>query len=219
MEQKFKHPTLSNAVLNEIREAILSGEYTAGQQLRQDKMAATYGVSRIPIREAFFQLEAEGLVQIVPRRGAVVAPLSETEIDDVFELRLILETRLFRRSAPLLTEEDVQRTRDIEARYRIAIDTAEASALGELNAELHAAFYKAADLPRTEQIVASLLQTSERYTRIHLSSPEALARSVEEHLELIRLVSEKKFDDAEKILKFHIEGVHQDLIEVAKARR
>ncbi|MCX8997952.1 GntR family transcriptional regulator [Rhizobiaceae bacterium BDR2-2] len=219
MEPSFKHQTLSDALLNEIREAILSGKYPAGQQLRQDRLATEYGVSRIPIREALFQLEAEGLVRIVPRRGAVVSELSALEIDDVFELRLLLETRLFRRSAPLLTDDDIEQVKDIEARYRQAIEQDRASLYGELNAELHSALYKRADLPRTGQMVASLLQTSERYTRIHLSSPEALTRAIREHVDLIRLVERKEFDKAEQALEAHIRSVHTDLLKVAASER
>ncbi len=100
MASTLKHRTLSGALLEEIRQAILSGRYPAGSQLRQDALAETYGVSRIPIREALFQLEAEGLVRIVPQKGAIVSELSQAEIDDVFELRALLEPRLYRRSAP-----------------------------------------------------------------------------------------------------------------------
>ena len=177
MASTLKHRTLSGALMEEIRQAILSGRYPAGSQLRQDALAETYGVSRIPIREVLFQLEAEGLVRIVPQKGAIVSELSQAEIDDVFELRALLEPRLFRRSAPLLSPDDLDRLDEIQARYVRAIAARETERYGQLNAELHIAFYQRADMPRSRQIVASLLQTSDRYTRVQLSSVDAMNRA------------------------------------------
>src|SRR5687768_12544890 len=102
MNPLLKHRTLSAAILDQLRKAILDGTYPAGAQLRQDALAETFGVSRIPIREALFQLDAEGLVRIVPQKGAVVSELSVDEIDDVFALRRLLEPRLLAASIPLL---------------------------------------------------------------------------------------------------------------------
>ncbi|MGL4975720.1 MAG: GntR family transcriptional regulator, partial [Bosea sp. (in: a-proteobacteria)] len=102
----LKNRTLSASIAERLRHDILSGVQPAGMQLRQDMLATTFGVSRIPVREALFQLEAEGLVRIEPHKGAVVAGLSAEEVDDVFELRLILEPRLLQSSCAQLTAAD-----------------------------------------------------------------------------------------------------------------
>ncbi len=107
MKNPLSSRTLAGAIVERVRQEILSGEHEPGAQLRQDALAAAYGVSRIPVREALLQLEAEGLVAIEPHRGAVVTPLSPDEINDVFELRLMLEPRLIRSSIPELTAEDL----------------------------------------------------------------------------------------------------------------
>lgn len=215
MEPILKHHTLSGALLDELRQAILDGRHPAGSQLRQDALAETYGVSRIPVREVLLQLEAEGLVRIVPRRGAVVSGLSREEIADVFELRLLLEARLYTASAPRMTGEDLDRATAVNRRYERAIRAGQVSAYGELNAELHAALYARAQLPRSEQIVHALLKTSERYTRIQLSTADALTRAMEEHEELIRLTRAGRFDEGAALLAAHIGGVRDDLLRVA----
>ena len=87
MKVPLKHRTLSAAIVDQLRQSILDGTYPAGSQLRQDALGEAYGVSRIPVREALFQLEAEGLVRIVPQKGAIVSELSLDEINDVFDLR------------------------------------------------------------------------------------------------------------------------------------
>ncbi|MEA3533994.1 GntR family transcriptional regulator [Rhizobium sp. CC-YZS058] len=214
MKETLKHRTLSGALLEDLRQAILSGVYRPGTQLRQDMLAATYNVSRIPIREVLFQLEAEGLVRIVPQKGAVVAPLSLSEIDDVFDLRALLEPRLLAASAPQLQEADFAALDALQARFVAATGAGDTSQYGTLNAALHQALYVHAAMPRTAQIVAALLQTSDRYTRLQLSTPEAMARAVREHAELIALCRQGQVEAAVSALKRHVDQVREDLLAV-----
>jgi len=87
-------------VAESLRERILDGEFKAGFPLRQDALASEFGVSRIPIREALMQLEAEGLIKIHPHRGAIVSELSTEEVQELFALRALLEPRLLRIPLP-----------------------------------------------------------------------------------------------------------------------
>ena len=214
----LKHRTLSAAILEQLRQAILDGTHPAGTQLRQDALADAYGVSRIPVREALFQLEAEGLVRMVPQKGAIVSDLSVAEIDDVFELRRILEPRLLLRSAPLFGDEDFARLDALHARFKAATDARDVSQWGILNADFHMALYERALLPRTRQIVASLLQTSDRYTRLQLSTTEAMDRAQSEHAELIALCRSGAVEAACAALDCHIATVHTDLLRVIGQR-
>lgn len=213
----LKHRTLSGALLEEIRQGILSGRYEAGTQLRQDALAETFGVSRIPIREALFQLEAEGFVKIMPQKGAVVSDLSRDEIDDIFELRILLEPRLLLASAPKLTDEDFERLTARHDTYVQAISSNAVNEYGRLNADLHLAMYHRAGMPRTEQIVASLLQTSDRYTRIQLSNTAAMQRAMSEHAELIHLCRSGRFERAGRFLAEHVAAVRDDLVSTLSA--
>lgn len=216
-ERTPKHRTLSSWLIDEVRQAILSGRYLAGTQLRQDALAEAYGVSRIPVREVLFQLEAEGLVKIHPQRGAVVSSLSPSEINDVFDLREMLEPRLFLASAPLLTEKDIGFLDTKQAEYVKAISAGAIDTYGRLNAELHMALYHRADMPRTQQIVTALLQTSDRYTRVQLSNDAAMKTAMDEHAQLIELCKAKKFDTAAGLLVNHIAAVRRDLLSVVES--
>lgn len=216
MTAPLKHRTLSAAILHQLRTAILNGTYAAGSQLRQDALAESYGVSRIPVREALFQLEAEGLVRITPQKGAIVSELSVSEINDVFELRAILEPRLLAHSLPAFAEGDFVLLEDVHGRFVAATSARDVGSFGVLNAEFHMALYRHADLPRTQVIVASLLQTSDRYTRVQLSSEAAMALAVAEHAELIALCRAGDLDGASSLLKRHIETVHRDLLRVVE---
>lgn len=214
MPTGLKHRTLSSAIAERLRQDILSGQHASGAQLRQDALAATYAVSRIPVREALFQLEAEGLVRIEPHKGAVVTSLSLEEVNDVFDLRAELEARLFRASIPALTEAQLSRLNDIQTQFSAAIAVRDIGQWGVLNAELHAALYAGARLPRTASIVAGLLQTSDRYTRMQLSTPTAMKRAEREHAELIRLTARRDVKGACALLVRHIEAVRKDLLRI-----
>ena len=203
--------TIAAAVVERLRQEILSGACPPGTQLRQDALAAAYDVSRIPVREALLQLEAEGLVEIAPHKGAIVTPLSRDEIDDVFALRLLLEPRLIRSSIPLLTADDLNRLDDIQSAFVAAIAAGDAGRWGRLNAELHLAMYARARQPRTMGIVASLLQTSERYTRLQLATHVAWTRAQREHAALIAICRQRDPDAAVVAIEAHITTVHLDL--------
>ncbi|WP_127088109.1 GntR family transcriptional regulator [Aquabacter cavernae] len=213
---RLKHRTLSGAILEQLRTDILNGAHPGGAQLRQDALAEAYGVSRIPVREALFQLEAEGLVRITPQKGAIVSELSVSEITDVFDLRAILEPRLLEASFPALMPEDLTRLDDIQARFSAATAARDVGSFGILNAEFHMALYRHAYLPRTQVIVAALLQTSDRYTRVQLSSAAAMALAVAEHAELIALCRAGDGAGARDLLRRHIETVHRDLLRVVE---
>ena len=184
--------------------------------MRQDALAATFGVSRIPVREALFQLEAEGLVQIVPHKGAIVTGLSIEEINDVFDLRALLEPRLLAASCPRLTPDDFHALHSIQTAFEAAVASRDIGQWGQLNADFHMALYVRSGLPRTEGIVAGLLQTSDRYTRVQLSTPEAMARAGREHRDMTELCRTGDVGAACALLVRHVQSVRTDLVQILK---
>ncbi len=211
MNRIIKNRTLSATIGDQIRQDILDGAYASGEQLRQDMLATSFGVSRIPVREALFQLEAEGFVQIEPHKGAVVTSLSPAEVEDVFALRVMLEPRLLLASITRLTESDLAGLDTIQAEFDMALNDNDTGQWGVLNARLHLAMYARAGLPRTHAIVAGLLQTSERYTRIQLATKAALLRAQSEHAELIALCRSGDSETACSLLTRHIATVQIEL--------
>lgn len=209
MNPLLKHRTLSAAILEQLRRAILDGTYPAGAQLRQDALAETFKVSRIPIREALFQLDAEGLVKIVPQKGAIVAELSADEINDVFELRRILEPRLLSSSIPNLGADDFAVLDRLHGEMMAATATQDLSRWGQLNADFHMALYGRSKQPRSLSIVHSLLQSSDRYTRVQLSGSAGsgivgMQRAADEHLTLIKLSRADDINNACALSLIHI---------------
>jgi DNA-binding GntR family transcriptional regulator len=217
MKTRLAHRTLSSAIVEQLRQGVLDGTYAAGTQLRQDALAADFGVSRIPVREALFQLEAEGLVRIEPHKGAIVAGFAADEIGDVFDLRALLEPRLLRHCAPRLTAEDFAEIAALDAAFADAIERHDVSRWGELNALFHQSLYRHAALPRTLAVVQALLQSSDRYTRVQMNREAALVRAQREHRKLLALTRDGRIEQACEFLVAHIEAVRHDLLRLLKA--
>ncbi|MBL8325885.1 MAG: GntR family transcriptional regulator [Rubrivivax sp.] len=213
------HRTLSSAIVERLRQGILAGRYPAGTQLRQDALAAEFAVSRIPVREALFQLVAEGLVRIEPHKGAVVAGFELAEIDDVFDLRVLLEPRLLARSAPRLQAADYEDIEALDAAFEEAVGRRDVARWGELNEQLHLSLYRHAALPRTMAIVGALLQSSDRYTRVQMNREATLARAMREHHRLIALCRSGRTAQACEYLAAHIEAVRRDLRRLLRLTR
>jgi DNA-binding GntR family transcriptional regulator len=201
------HKTMAAATAEELRRRILAGVFPAGAQLRQDALAAEFGMSRIPIREALVQLEAEGLVRILPHRGAVVTELSPEEIAELFELRAQIEPALLRRSAPRLTASDYLELHAILAEYSGELRAQNVNRWGELNTRFHMLLYRHAGRPRSLSIAESLLRSCDLHTRLQLSYTNGQERAEIEHTELVRLCKDVRIDEACKLLRAHIENV------------
>lgn len=205
------HKTRTQLVVEAIREKILSGDIKAGEPLRQAALAEELNVSRIPIREALLQLEAEGLVNFEPHKGATATSLSASQVDEVFELRALLESELLKHSIPLLTEEDFTEAEDLISQME-TLSGEHTNASGELNYRFHSMLYSKAERPQTAELADALIKNSLRYVRMHLllvDHGETTAQ--EEHKELLDLCRSKAVDKACEFLKSHILSAKDDI--------
>src|SRR6202167_3408200 len=114
--------SLAAAVVERLRDKILHGELREGEQLRQDAIAAEFQISRIPIREALSHLAAEGLITIVPNRGAVVSALSPQEIAELFEARAVLECYMIRQAISHFEEGDFQHAEEVLKQFENSLE-------------------------------------------------------------------------------------------------
>ena len=204
--------SLTSAVAEKLREKILRGEIQEGEQLRQDAIAQEFDVSRIPVREALRQLEAEGLIAIVPHRGAIVPLLSCEEIEEIFEMRAILEPEVLRVSIPNLREEDFARAEEILRTYDAALRSeGDVSEWGRLNWQFHSTLYAGAHRPQFMAVIRNINYSGERYIRLQLYLTRALKRAREEHLLLLKLCRRRDVEGACELLARHIRNAGKSL--------
>jgi len=204
------HKTRTQLVVEAIREKILSGDIKAGEPLRQAALAEELNVSRIPIREALLQLEAEGLVNFEPHKGATATLLSAAQVDEVFELRALLEAELLKYSIPHLTDADLTEAEDIIEQMESVVEEP-ANSSGELNYRFHNILYSKADRPQTAELADALIKNSLRYVRMHLMLAGGKNTAQCEHKELLQLCRDKDSTAACKFLKAHILGAKDDI--------
>lgn len=211
--------TVAMLVLEAIRDRILHGDYPEGTPLRQDAIAAELGVSRIPVREALRQLEAEGLVSFSPHVGAIVSTLSLDEIREVFELRALIEADLLRRAFPHLTREVLDRAEAVLDDYEEALEKGDVRAWGTLNWLFHSTLYLPERHPLAINIVQQLHNHSDRYQRMQLKLTHGETRANREHRAILSAVREGEQQHAISLLSSHILGAGRGLIEFLRSQR
>src|SRR5215216_1426006 len=215
----IRRQTLTGMTADAIRERILRGRYPEGEPLRQDAIGAELGVSRIPVREALRQLEAEGLVTFNPHRGAVVSTLSLKQIRELFELRAEIEGDLIRRAVPHMTPEDHVRAAEILDAYEAALGAGQVTTWGALNWQFHATLYAPADRELTMSIVNKLHQHSDRYLRMQLALTHGETRARHEHRAIAAAARKRDAVKASRLLRDHILGAGRALVTFLEQER
>lgn len=215
----IRRQTLTGMTVDAIRERILRGHYPEGEPLRQDAIGAELGVSRIPVREALRQLEAEGLVTFNPHRGAVVSSLSLKQIRELFELRAHIEGDLIRRAVPNMTAEDHARAADILDAYDVALHNGQVPVWGALNWQFHSTLYAPADRGLTMTMVHKLHQHSDRYLRMQLALTHGETRARHEHRAIAAAARKGDAAKAQRLLREHIIGAGRSLVSFLERER
>ncbi|RMQ51209.1 GntR family transcriptional regulator [Pseudomonas cichorii] len=193
---------LARAVIEEkVRNAILDGSLPSGTALRQQELATLFGVSRMPVREALRQLEAQSLLRVETHKGAVVAPLITEDAVDAYGLRILLESEALRLSIPLLDADDLATARGYIELLEVETDY---SKMGTLNRLFHMSLYAKTPNKRLMRMVEEGLNEEERFLRFNLSSMGLGKLSQDDHWELLRLAEEKAVEQIVSSLQHHL---------------
>jgi len=207
-------------VADKLRDQIIRGEIADGTQLRQDVIAGQYHVSRIPVREALRQLDAEGLITIVPNRGAIVPELSPNDVEELFAIRALLEPEVLKLSIPRLTQSDLAEAEAILNKYVNELRREEhMENWGRMNWQFHSILYSRAERPHFMSIIRNVNHNGERYTRLQLYLTHGMKRANQEHRQLLDLCRERESVAACKLLRQHIHHAGQSLKQVLEERR
>jgi DNA-binding GntR family transcriptional regulator len=196
-------------IASAMRRAILQGRLKSNQPLRQDQIAEQFGVSKIPVREAMVQLRAEGLIVFVPNRGFVVSELSPAEVEEIYIMRMALETKALERAIPKLRSADMIRAASVLDISEVEDDSSQWS---ELNWEFHSTLYQAAQLPRLLGAIEVLHNNVARYLLIYLGGLSARDASQAEHKKILQACQKKDVDRAVKILQQHLTRASSHLV-------
>ena len=203
---------LRDVVFNTLRQAILRGELKPGERLMEIQLANKLGVSRTPIREALRKLELEGLVNMVPRKGAEVADITEKSLRDVLEVRKALEELSVQLACEKITEEEIEELKD-------TLDDQDVTKIAEADVAFHDVIYTATDNQKLILLLNNLREQMYRYRVEYLKKEEAYPQLIAEHEELIDNISKRNKEEATRIMCEHIDNQVATVINVIHTKK
>ncbi len=203
---------LRELVFESLREAILNGTLGPSERLMEIQLAEEMGVSRTPVREAIRKLELEGLVVMIPRKGAYVAGMSLKDIADVFEIRGALEGLAAELAAERATEEELEFMERYLVKISEEIEKGDLDKVVEIDTDFHTLLYKASRNERLSQIISNLREQIQRFRTTSLSYPGRMKVALEEHRKIVEAISSRDGESAGKIAQEHIENAENSMM-------
>ena len=203
--------SLRSQVFQTIREDILKGKYKENEELREATLGKELGVSRTPVREALRQLELEGLVNIVPNKGAYVTGITEKDVYDIYMIRSMLEGLCVRWATEHITVEQLEELDEIILLSEYHLEKRNFEQMTELDGKFHQVLYDASK----SRILDHVLSDFHKYVQMargnSVKTEERAAKSIEEHREILGAIRDKDAERAERLATLHIIHVMENL--------
>jgi DNA-binding GntR family transcriptional regulator len=190
-----------------VRRGIVAGRFAPAGRITEHEVATAAGVSRTPAREALRRLHSEGLVEFTPNQGAVVSAWSAADVEEIFDLRAVLEAYGAARAATRATTGQIDALRDLAGQQHaeaLARRDGYRERIATLNRRFHRHLQQAARSPRLSRALAALLEASLLLKTTRNDTPEDLERSAAQHLELVRALAARDADWAAAAMRSHI---------------
>lgn len=203
---------LRDVVFNTLRQAILTGELKPGERLMEIHLANRLGVSRTPIREAIRKLELEGLVTMIPRRGAEVAQITEKSLKDVLEVRRALDALSVELACERISAEELKQLQDACDAFEAATRTKDTKKIAQADVALHDIIVRATANARLIQLVNNLSEQMYRYRFEYIKDESTHEQLVQEHRILFESIRDKDAATAARTAKLHIDNQELSIV-------
>ena len=210
---------LRDVVFNTLRQAILRGELKPGERLMEIQLANKLGVSRTPVREAIRKLELEGLVLMIPRKGAEVADITEKSLRDVLEVREALEELAVRLACDKITREGIGELKKAAQDFRRVLKSNDITEIAEADVCFHDVICIATENQKLVQLLNNLREQMYRYRIEYLKDPRVYGKLLAEHEEIIRHIESGEKEKAAKVVSQHIENQAQAVTDVIRTKK
>ena len=205
--------SLRGRVFHRLREDILSGKYKEGDELKEVAIGEELGVSRTPVREAFRQLELEGLIQIIPNKGAYVTGITEKDVKDIYMIRSLLEGLCARWACEHITDEQMEEMEENIYLSKFHADKGHLEQLAELDNRFHEILYEACDSKMLEHQLRDFHEYVLRVRKKTLSNANRGPKSNEEHEMIMEAIRAKDADKAEKLANMHMLNAYENMMQ------
>ena len=204
--------SLRGRVFHKLREDILSGKYEDYQELREVAIGEELGVSRTPVREAFRQLELEGLIQIIPNKGAYVTGITEKDVKDIYMIRSLLEGLCARWATEHITKEQMEEMEENVYLASFHAQKGHLDQLAELDNRFHDILYEACDSKILEHQLKDFHQYVLRVRKKTLSNVNRGPKSNEEHAQIMEAIKAGDADKAERLANRHMINAYENMV-------
>ena len=204
---------LRDVVFNTLRRAIITGEFAPGERLMEISLANRLGVSRTPVREAIRKLELEGLVIMIPRKGAQVAKITEKSLRDVIEIRCVLEEFAASLACERITEEGKEKLKEAHRQFVEAAQTNDIIDIVEKDEQFHDAIFQATCNDRLITIINNLREQFYRYRMEYVKDIEQHSVLVTEHEQLLHAIFNHDSETAKQIMRTHLKNQQEGVIQ------
>lgn len=210
---------LRDVVFNTLRQAILTGEMEPGERLMEIQLANKLGVSRTPIREAIRKLELEGLVVMVPRKGAEVADITEKDLRDVLEVRTALEELSIELAMKNMNDDDCKQLTEANKLFAKDSEGDDLIKIAEADVAFHELIYMATGNKRLIQMINNLREQMYRYRLEYIKDKSTHARLVDEHNRIIDAMVKNDVAAAKAAIKLHVENQEENILKSIKVKK
>lgn len=204
---------LREVVFDTLRQAILDGTLQPGERLMEIHVAMQLGVSRTPVREALRKLELEGLVYTMPRRGAVVAQITQRDLQDVLEVRSALEELAVRKACRQMTEGELAQLEDAAREFELQVSRGDIMASAQADVAFHEIISTATGNRRLMQLLENIRSQVYRYRLENIKNKNSHPVLIRQHNLIIEALREKDEDKAALAIKDHISRQRDAVIE------
>jgi DNA-binding GntR family transcriptional regulator len=205
--------SLRERVYIHIKDLILEGEFKTGDRLVERELAERLNISRTPIREALFRLESQGFVKTVPRKGVIVADISEKEIIEVFTILSSLEVLAAKLAAQKLDDETKSKFVEYSNKVADCLKNENDVDFSLLHSELNHLLYSSAKNAKLYEILSGLSDYIRAFAKTGYKNPGRPEKSMEEHLKIMEAIMNQEIEMAEYLTKIHIENSRKAYIE------
>lgn len=205
--EKINQPLIREKVFSQLKSKILKNEIKSGDKLNEKDLARALGVSRTPIREALHRLEAEGLVEISPRRYCLVKGISMESIHEIHLIRAQLEPIVTYYSVDNITDEQIIKLSQILDESELHAKNKNVDGLMKTNQQFHDIINHASDMHRMIAIINNMNDYIESFRYAFMSKPELVERSIKEHRGILGAIKKRDKDEVKRLVKEHTMGI------------
>lgn len=216
LDDENEGKSLGNKIFLKLQEQILSGELQSGDALVEIKISKQYSVSRTPVREAIIQLEREGLVEIIPHKGAYVIGISQKDINDIYSIRVLIEGLATRWATENITDDQIEELREVlelEEFYTVKKNNKNIS---KIDYKFHKLIYKASKSKTLIFILKMLHFFTKNARELAIEDPVRAKESLQEHLNIFYEIEKRDKEKAEEAMIEHVKNARDSMIKRCK---